>query len=79
MLERLGYEVATSSSGTKALELFRADPDRFDLVFTDMTMPGMTGDRLAKEIKKIRGGIPIILCSGYNVQISEDKTKEMGI
>jgi DNA-binding NtrC family response regulator len=79
MLERFGYEVVTSQSSVKALELFRADPDRFDLVITDMTMPHMTGDKLAREIMKIRPHIPVILCTGHSGGITEKKAKDVGI
>ncbi|MBW1870212.1 MAG: response regulator, partial [Deltaproteobacteria bacterium] len=60
MLERLGYKVVTKRSSVQALELFRAEPDRFDLVITDMTMPHMTGDNLAQELFKIRPDIPVM-------------------
>jgi PleD family two-component response regulator len=63
MLSKLGYTVITRSSSTEALDLFQKDPDKFDLVVTDMTMPGITGDRLAQKIMEIRHDIPIILCS----------------
>ena len=79
MLERLGYEVTTRTSSIEALELFKAQPDRFDLVITDMTMPNMMGDKLAQEFMKIRSDIPIILCTGFSERISEEKTKEIGI
>ena len=79
MLSHLGYEVATRSDGAEALEAFRAQPERFDLVITDMTMPNLTGDRLAKELIKIRPDIPIILCTGFSESISEQKAKEIGI
>lgn len=79
MLERLGYEVTSRTSSVEALELFKAQPDRFDLVITDMTMPNMTGDRLAREFVKIRPDIPIIICTGYSEQITEEKAKRMGI
>jgi len=79
MLSHLGYEVATRSDGAEALEAFRAQPERFDLVITDMTMPNLTGDRLAKELMKIRPDIPIILCTGFSENISEQKAKEIGI
>ncbi len=79
MLERLGYEVVTKRSSVQALELFRAEPDRFDLVITDMTMPEMTGDKLAQKFMKIRPDIPVILCTGHSKQISEQKAKEIGI
>jgi len=79
MLERLGYEVVTKQSSIEALELFRAEPDRFDLVITDMTMPKMTGDKLAQALMKIRSDIPIILCTGHSKLVSEEKAKDMGI
>ena len=79
MLERQGYEVETRASGTDALECFRQDPTRFDLVVTDMTMPGLRGDRLAEEMLKMRPDIPVILTTGFSKQISEEKARELGI
>ncbi|MDY6950288.1 MAG: PAS domain S-box protein [Thermodesulfobacteriota bacterium] len=79
LLERLGYTVVTSARGSEALEAFRAEPDRFDLMITDMTMPGMTGDRLASEIMKIRPDIPIILFTGFSPTMTEEKAKALGI
>jgi CheY-like chemotaxis protein len=79
MLSKLGYTVVTRSSSFEALELFQKDPDRYDLVITDMTMPGITGDKLAQKFMEIRHDIPIILCSGYSEYISEDKAKKIGI
>ena len=79
ILEQLGYEVVTKRSSVQALELFRAEPDRFDLVITDMTMPHMTGDKLAQELMKIRPKIPIILCTGHSGLVSEEKAEEIGI
>ena len=78
-LGQLGYGVVTKTSSVEALELFRADPGRFDLVITDMTMPKMTGDQLARELMKIRPNIPIILCTGFSPKISEKQAKEIGI
>jgi YesN/AraC family two-component response regulator len=63
----------------EALELFNAKPDRFDLVITDMTMPNMTGDQLAKKMMKIRPDIPIILCTGFSERITETRAKRIGI
>ena len=79
ILENMGYDVVVRTSSIEALELFRAQPDRFDLVITDMTMPQLTGDRLAVELMKIRPDIPIIICTGYSERTSEEKAKEMGI
>ena len=79
MLEHLGYEVITRTSSIEALELFKAEPDRFDMVITDMTMPNMTGDKLAKAMMKIRPDIPIILCTGFSERITEESVRQIGI
>jgi len=78
-LKRLGYSVATRTSSIEALELFRSKPQEFDLVITDMTMPKMTGDKLATELMKIRPGLPVVLCTGYSKTISEESAVEIGI
>ncbi len=64
MLENLGYEVVAGTSSLEALEVFRAQPDRFDLVITDQTMPHLTGERFALEVLALRPDIPVILCTG---------------
>ena len=79
LLERLGYEVTTRTSSIEALELFQAQPNKFDLVITDMTMPNMTGEKLARELVAIRRDIPIILCTGFSEHINEAKAKAIGI
>ena len=79
LLESLGYEVITRANGMDVLALFREQPDRFDLVITDMTLPGMTGERLAEQIKKIRHDTPIILCTGFGEDITEERARKMGI
>ncbi len=79
MLERLGYKVVSRTSSVEALEAFRADPHKFDLVITDMTMPNMTGDELAEEIMALRPDIPIVLCTGFSLRITEEQAKKMGI
>jgi PAS domain S-box-containing protein len=78
-LERLGYDVVAETSGREALALFTSQPAFFDLVITDMTMPGMTGEQLAKELRRIRPEIPIILCSGYSPSLNEEEAKAIGI
>lgn len=79
ILEGLGYKVVTRTSSIEALEAFRAQPYSFDLVITDMTMPNMTGDKLAVEIIKIRPDVPVILCTGFSPAITEEKAKASGI
>ena len=78
-LERLGYQVTVRTSSVEALELFRAKPDGFDLVITDMTMPNMTGDELAVQLIALRHDIPVILCTGYSKNISDEKATKIGI
>ena len=78
-LKHLGYSVTTRTSSLEALELFKSKPQAFDLVVTDMTMPNMTGDKMADEMMKTRPDIPIILCTGYSKKISEENATEIGI
>ncbi|WP_321492542.1 ATP-binding protein [uncultured Desulfobacter sp.] len=79
VLERLGYEVTTKTSSIEALELFQEKPNEFDLVITDMTMPDLTGEKLAVELMKVRRNIPVIICTGYSKKISDEKASEFGI
>ena len=79
MLEYLGYAVTICQRSIDALNLFKKEPDGFDLVISDMTMPEMNGDRLAVELMDIRPDIPIILCTGYNPRIDENMAKKIGV
>jgi len=79
MLELLGYQVTSRTSSLEALEAFRTNPDRFDLVITDMAMPNMPGDKLSAELTKIRPDIPILLCTGFSETMSEEKATSLGI
>jgi PAS domain S-box-containing protein len=79
MLERLGYNVTIRTSSIEALEAFKNAPKDYDLVLTDMTMPNMTGDRLAVEMIKIRPDIPIIIATGFSERINEEIAKEAGV
>ncbi len=78
-LEGLRYEVTALTSSVEALKIFMENPQRFDLVITDQTMPKITGDVLAQELLKIRPDIPIILCTGFSHSITPEKAKAMGI
>ncbi|MGD9160902.1 MAG: cache domain-containing protein [Desulfobacteraceae bacterium] len=78
-LQKLGYEVVTMNDSLKALERFRQTPDEFDLVLTDMSMPRMSGIDLARQISAIRSDLPIILCTGFSVGLTDDTIKESGI
>jgi len=79
MLERLGYNVVIQSNSLAALETFKANPYGYDLVITDMTMPNMTGDQLAKELISIRHDIPVIICTGFSERINKEKAESYGI
>lgn len=79
MLESLGYEVVAKTSSMDALKTFGEEPERFDLVITDQTMPNLTGDSLAREILSIRPEVPIILCTGFSHTMDAEKAKEIGI
>ncbi len=79
MLEHLGYQVTMHNSSLEALEVFRAAPDKFDMIITDMTMPKMSGDKLSIELIKIRTDIPILICTGYRETMSEEKAISLGI
>jgi len=79
IFEELGYEVVVMSSSLDALELFKRQPDQFDLVFTDHTMPQMTGLDLAREILRINPYISIVLCSGFNDHVVAKRAQEIGI
>ena len=67
------------SDDAELLELFRADPERFDAIITDMTMPHLTGLNLAREILAIRPTLPIILCTGFSEQADEAKSHSAGV
>ena len=79
LLSGLGYEVVTRSSAWEALQLFKAKTMAFDLVITDMTMPQLTGEKLALEILRIRPEMPIILCTGFSEQINNERARSLGI
>lgn len=73
ILTELGYNVTARIDSESALRLFQEDPDKYDLVITDMTMPKITGLTLAREVHALRPNLPVILCTGYNAEII-DKT-----
>jgi two-component system, cell cycle sensor histidine kinase and response regulator CckA len=79
MLETMGYRVVAKTSSMEALSTFRAQPPAFDLVITDMTMPGLTGAELAQELLAIRSDLPIILCTGFSGLINGPQCKAIGI
>jgi len=79
LLTQLGYTVEIHTSSVEALNVFRKDPHRFDLVITDQTMPALTGEALSRELLRIRPDLPIILCTGFSHVMSAEKAKALGI
>jgi CheY-like chemotaxis protein len=79
MLETFGYRVTAVSDSRKALAMFLSAPDAYDMVITDVTMPGIPGDALAGEILRERPDLPIIFCTGYSERISEPEAKSIGV
>jgi PAS domain S-box-containing protein len=77
-LERLGYKVTGETRSTRALEMFLANPEYFDLVITDQTMPNLTGISLSQELWQIRPELPVIISSGFSEQITPDKVTGLG-
>ena len=78
-LERLGYKVTVASDGREALTLFSADPSLFDLIITDHAMPQIAGLQLCSSLFAVRRDIPIILCTGFNNDMSSKMLKDAGI
>ena len=78
-LGELGYRVDTEVDSTKALKRFGDEPNSYDLVITDQTMPRITGLELAQKIRAIRTDLPIILCTGFSVMVTPDRLTDAGI
>ncbi len=78
LLGKFGYETAPLHSGKEALEIFSEDPTAWDVVITDQVMPQMKGLELIGHIKKIRPDIPVILCTGYSEEATEQVAKAAG-
>lgn len=75
----MGYTVTTMTDSTEALKLFTANPDHFDLVITDQTMPDLAGKELIQKLKKIKPDLRTILCTGFSSKIDEEQAKQQGI
>ncbi len=79
MLEFCNYDVIKTPGAEEALSAVKSSPEGIDLVITDLTMPGMTGVQLAKEIAGIRPEMPIILCTGFSDALNEAQVKDASI
>jgi signal transduction histidine kinase/CheY-like chemotaxis protein len=78
VLEKYGYRVSAFTSSIEALNTFEKNPASFDLLLTDMTMPDMTGDKLIRQIKRVRHNIPAIICTGFSENISNGDYADKG-
>jgi PAS domain S-box-containing protein len=79
LLEYHGYRVSSFLNVKEAFQEFENDPLKFDLIISDVTMPGMTGDVFSEKVLELRPGTPIILCSGFNENISEKELQDIGV
>jgi PAS domain S-box-containing protein len=79
LLGKMGYSVEAVNKSKTALELFIADPDGYDIVITDQTMPGLTGIQLAQEIRQINPHVAIVLCTGFSEQVNKENVRNLGI
>jgi len=79
VLKRYGYDIAVYTNSAEALRAFRENPDAFDIVLTDQTMPHLTGDRLTKELHAIRPDLPVVLITGFSETVTEDNFHQLGI
>lgn len=78
-IKSMGYSIDATTSSKKALQLFRNDPSRYDLIITDQTMPELTGEALCNKILQTRPDIPIIMCTGYSTKIDKEAARELGV
>ena len=79
LLEKMGYKTSAFTDSRAAFQAFREDPDRFDLIITDMRMPGMSGMEMAKEAMALRPELPVIMCTGFSEPIAASQAHAIGI
>jgi PAS domain S-box-containing protein len=78
-LQRLGYRVTVETDPLRALTMFQSGPERFDLLLTDLTMPGMNGLELVREVHRIRPALPVVLATGYGGDVDADQARALDI
>jgi signal transduction histidine kinase/ActR/RegA family two-component response regulator len=78
-LARIGYEVTACGDAKEALARFREHPAHFDVVVSDLKMPGMTGDELARKVLQVRPDLPILLTTGYSDSLTPERASELGV
>ncbi len=79
ILERLGYDVRAFVSPVRALEEWSVQPEEFDVVVTDQTMPGMSGLELAEKLRRVRDDVPIVLTTGFSEEVTHEELVRVGI
>jgi PAS domain S-box-containing protein len=79
ILNRLGYETTCCPEGQTALATFTKNPENFDLVITDQTMPNMTGEELAEQLSRLKKDLPIIICTGYSKMMTQERAGKLGL
>lgn len=77
-LNSLGYHVTIETSSLEAIRKFKAHPDEYDLVITDMSMPEMAGDQMSLVMRDLRSDIPMIMCTGFSAQMTEHIAQKKG-
>jgi len=78
MLERLGYVVTTNTNPLDAIRAVREQPGNFNLVITDLTMPGMDGTKLGAQLRESQPHLPIIIMTGYSGVMTATKVRDLG-
>jgi DNA-binding NtrC family response regulator len=78
-LTRAGYTVTACRDGGHALHVFRAAPDAVDVVVSDVAMPGLTGDVIARELRRLRPGLPVVLMTGFSHTVTAERARELGV
>ena len=79
ILANYGYRVSRFTSGLSAYEAFASNPSEYDLILTDQTMPGMTGDEMAQKMIKMKPDLPVIVCTGYSEKLTKELADSIGI
>lgn len=79
ILESLNYRVVLAEDGLSALEKFREGADTLDLLVSDVTMPGLTGVELVREVRRLRADFPVILCTGFSDLLTDEQAEDLGV
>jgi len=79
VLEVAGYGVVAEGSAEKAVDLFRKDPAQFDMILTDLVMPGIAGDVVSERIHTIRPDVPVVVITGFPEKITPERAGIAGI